>query len=164
MGLAEGVAAGDEGHGLFVIHGHAREGLADVARRGQRIGLAVGAFRVHVDQAHLHGSQRVLELAVAGVALVAQPGVLAAPIDVLVRFPHVGAAAAETEGLEAHGFQRHVAGEDHEVGPGDLVSVFLLDRPQQAAALSRLALSGQLLSGAKRCCPDPAPPRPSPVR
>src|SRR5580700_6803979 len=29
-------------------------------------------------------------------------------------------------------------------------------------ALSRFALSGQLLSGAKRCCPVPAPPRPSP--
>ena len=31
-------------------------------------------------------------------------------------------------------------------------------------ALSRLALSGQLFNGAKRCCPRPAPPRPSPVR
>ena len=31
-------------------------------------------------------------------------------------------------------------------------------------ALSRLTLSGQLLSGAKRCCPEPAPPRPSAVR
>ena len=31
-------------------------------------------------------------------------------------------------------------------------------------ALSRFALSGQLLSGAKRCWPAPAPPRPSPMR
>src|SRR3954462_6144519 len=31
-------------------------------------------------------------------------------------------------------------------------------------ALSRSTLSGQLLSGAKRCVPEPAPPRPSPVR
>src|SRR3546814_1884048 len=31
-------------------------------------------------------------------------------------------------------------------------------------ALSRLLLSGQLLSGAKRCCPAFAPPRPSAVR
>src|SRR5262249_30820959 len=31
-------------------------------------------------------------------------------------------------------------------------------------ALSRLALSGQLLSGAKRCWPLPAPPRPSAMR
>ena len=31
-------------------------------------------------------------------------------------------------------------------------------------ALSRLALSGQLLSGAKRCVPEPPPPRPSWMR
>ena len=31
-------------------------------------------------------------------------------------------------------------------------------------ALSRFTLSGQLLSGAKRCWPAPAPPRPSPMR
>ena len=31
-------------------------------------------------------------------------------------------------------------------------------------ALSRLALSGQLFSGAKRCMPAPAPPRPSVTR
>ena len=35
---------------------------------GERVGIAVGAFRVDVDQAHLHGGERVLELAVAGVA------------------------------------------------------------------------------------------------
>ena len=31
-------------------------------------------------------------------------------------------------------------------------------------ALSRLPLSGQLFSGAKRCMPAPAPPRPSLIR
>ena len=50
VGLAEGVAAGDEGHGLLVVHRHAGEGLADVTRRGQRIRIAVGALGVHVDQ------------------------------------------------------------------------------------------------------------------
>jgi hypothetical protein len=34
----------------------------------------------------------------------------------------------------------HVAGEDHQVGPGDLVAVFLLDRPQQAARLVEVAV------------------------
>src|SRR6202012_5427303 len=29
VSLAEGVAAGDEGHGLFVVHGHAAESFAD---------------------------------------------------------------------------------------------------------------------------------------
>ena len=62
--LAEGVAAGNQRHGLFVVHGHAPEGLADVLRGGDRVGLAVGTFRVHVDEAHLHGGERLLELAV----------------------------------------------------------------------------------------------------
>ena len=32
-------------------------------------------------------------------------------------------------------FERDVAGEDQEIGPGDLAAVFLLDRPQQATRL-----------------------------
>src|SRR4051812_13612794 len=41
---------------------------------------------------------------------------------------------------------------------------FFLIGQRRRRALSRLTLSGQLLSGAKRCCPRPPPPRPSPVR
>src|ERR1700738_36122 len=41
---------------------------------------------------------------------------------------------------------------------------FCLIGQSSRRALSRLALSGQLLSGAKRCWPLPPPPRPSPVR
>ena len=63
VGLAEGVAAGDQRDGLLVVHRHAAEGLADVAGRGERIGIAVRAFGVDVDQAHLHGGQRILEVA-----------------------------------------------------------------------------------------------------
>ena len=77
-----------------------------------------------------------IQLAVAAEALVdAQPGDLGAPVHVLVRLPHVLAAAAEAEGPEAHRLQRDVAGEDQQVGPGDLLAVLLLDRPQQAARL-----------------------------
>src|SRR6185295_1789342 len=42
MRLAEGVAAGDECHGLLVVHRHAREGLADVAARGRSEERRVG--------------------------------------------------------------------------------------------------------------------------
>ncbi|MDQ1094063.1 hypothetical protein QE400_003476 [Xanthomonas sacchari] len=158
VGLAEGVAAGDQRHGLFVVHRHAAEGVADVLSRQQRVGIAVRAFRVHVDQAHLHRGQRVLQVAgvlpfavvvlhqhavrfvharrTVRIALVAaQPLGLAAPVYVLVRLPGVGAAAGETEGLEAHRFQRDVAGEDQQVGPRDGLAVLLLDRPQQAPRL-----------------------------
>ncbi len=51
--LAEGVAAGDERDGFLVVHGHALEGLADILGGRDRIGVAVGTFRVDVDQAHL---------------------------------------------------------------------------------------------------------------
>ncbi len=40
--------------------------FANVARRGDRIGIAVRAFRVHIDEAHLHGRQRILEIPLAG--------------------------------------------------------------------------------------------------
>ena len=41
---------------------------------------------------------------------------------------------------------------------------FCLTGHSSRRALSRFALSGQLLSGAKRCWPAPAPPRPSLMR
>ena len=135
MGLAEAVSAGDERNRLLVVHGHAREGLANVHGRGERIRLAVRPFRIHIDETHLHGGERILELAVARVALVAEPGLLLAPVDGFVRLPDIGAPAAEAECLEAHRLERDVAGEDHQVGPGDLPAVFLLDRPQEPARL-----------------------------
>src|SRR5690606_27212088 len=77
----------------------------------------------------------------AGVAFVTgQPGGLAAPVDVLIRFPGVFAAGAEAEGTEAARLQRDVAGEDHQVGPGNLLPVLLLDRPQQAPGLVQAAV------------------------
>jgi hypothetical protein len=165
--LAEGVTTGDQCHGLFVVHCHAGEGLADVARGGHRIGFAFGAFGVHVDEAHLHRSQRVLQVALillraairivfghqhttarhpfgtTGVAHVAfQPLALAAPVHVLVGLPGVGPATGEAQGLEAHGFQGHIARKNHEVSPGNPVAVLLLDRPQQTARLVQAHVVG----------------------
>ena len=136
MGLAKGVAAGDQRHGLFVVHRHAGKGVADVAGRSQRIGVATRTFRIDVDEAHLHSRQRVLELALTGIALlVGEPLALLAPVDVELGLPGVGAAAGKAEGLEAHRLKRNVAGEDEQVGPGNPVAVFLLDRPKQAPGL-----------------------------
>ena len=142
VGLAEGVAAGDQRDGLLVVHRHPAERLADVAGRGDRVGCAVGALGVDVDQAHLDGGQRVLQVAVAAVALVAEPGLLGTPVDVLVGLPDVLAPAAEAEGLEAHRLQGDVAGQHHQVGPGQLLAVLLLDRPQQPAGLVEVAVVG----------------------
>ena len=132
--LAKGVTTGDEGDGLDVVHRHAGEGLADIACRGQRIRVAVGALGIDVDEAHLDGCKRARELAIAGVAGIGQPLGLGAPVG-LVRLPDICAAATEAEGLEAHGLHRDVTGEDHQVGPGKGIAVLSLDRPQQAACL-----------------------------
>ena len=145
--LAEGVATGGQRDRLVVVHGHAREGVADVAGRKQRIRVAVRAFRVHVDKAHLHGGQRVGQVAFAGIAAVflvagGKPFLFRAPEHVGHGLPDVAAAAAEAEGLEAHRFKRDVAGKDEQVGPGQLLAVLLLDRPQQAARLVEVAVVG----------------------
>ena len=55
----------------------------------------------------------------------------------------------ETEGLEAHRFQGDVAGQDHQVGPGDLPAVLLLDRPEQPARLVEVAVVGPAVEGRK---------------
>ena len=149
VGLAERVAARDEGHRLLVVHRHASEDLADIPRRSDRVRVAVRAFRVDVNQAHLHGSERIFEIPVAGVALVTQPLVLGAPVDVLFRFPDVLTPAAETEGLETHRFQGDVAGEDHQVGPGNFPAVLLLDRPEQSARLVEVHIVGPAVEGRK---------------
>ena len=140
MCLAEGVTTGDQGNRLFVVHRHAREGFADVFRGRQRIRVAVGAFRVHIDQAHLHRRQWIFQIALAAVALVIKPGFFHAPVNIELRLPDVFATAGKTESLEAHGFQRHIAGEDHQVGPRDPAAVFLFDRPQKAAGFVEVAV------------------------
>jgi len=142
MALAEGVPAGDERDGLFIVHRHACEGLSNVMARRHRIRIAARPFRIDVNQAHLHGSERIFELPVTGVALVTEPGVLTAPIDLLVRLPDVLAPTGETEGLKSHRFQSAVARQDHQVGPGYFPSVFLLDRPEQAACLVEVHVVG----------------------
>src|ERR1700754_4000433 len=58
----------------------------------------------------------------------------------VLRLPHVGAAAAEAEHRAAHRLDGHVAGEDHQVGPRNLGAVLLLDRPEQAARLVEVAV------------------------
>ena len=73
MALAEGVTTGDQRDGLFVVHRHAAEGLANVLGSGDRIGVAVRALGVDVDEAHLHGAEGFFQFALTTVALVAEP-------------------------------------------------------------------------------------------
>ena len=149
MGLAECVAAGDERDSLLVVHRHALERLADVLGRCERIRLAVRPFRIDVDQAHLHRAERMLELAVAEVALVRKPLAFRTPVDRIVRLPGVHPAAAETERLEAHGLEGDIAGQDQEVAPGDFPAVFLLDRPQEPTRLVEARVVRPAVEGRK---------------
>ena len=142
VGLAEGVTTGDERDGLLVVHGHAAERLADVARRGQRVGVAIRALGVDVDEAHLDGREGLLQVALARVALVAEPLGLGTPVDVVVGLPDIGASTGVAEGGEAHGLERDVAGEDHEVGPREALTVLLLDGPEEASRLVEVDVVG----------------------
>ena len=68
------------------------------------------------------------------------PFLLGAPIDVALGLEHVGPAAAEAEDRPAHRLDRDIAGEDEQVGPADVLPVFLLDRPQQPPRLVEVAV------------------------
>ena len=146
VGLAERVPAGDERDRLLVVHRHAAERLPDVHGRGERARGAVRPFRVHVDEAHLDGGERVRQLPVAAVALVTEPRVLGSPVD-LLGLPDVLAPAGEAERREPHRLQGAVAGEDHQVGPRDLPAVLLLDRPEQPARLVEVRVVGPAVEG-----------------
>ena len=115
MAFAHRVAAGGEGNGLLVVHGHAGKGLADVTARRHGIRVAVRAFRIHVDQAHLDRSQRPFQLPLALVTLVGQPFFLGAPVHE-VGFPIVFSTTGKSERLEAHVFERNVGHADLEAG------------------------------------------------
>ncbi len=130
MGFAEGMPTRYQRNRLLIVHGHPRESLPNVSCRGERIRVSIRTFRVHVDETHLHGSERALKITLSAVALVRQPLALRSPEDVLFGLPNILAPTAKTKGLEAHGLKRDVARENHEIGPGDLPPVFLLDRPQ----------------------------------
>src|SRR6202047_5253757 len=118
VGFAEAVAAGNERNGLLVIHRHAGERLSDIPCRSNWIRLSIRPFGIHIDQTHLHGSERILKITFAAVAFVRQPLTLRSPENVLFGLPDILAPAAKTKRLKAHRLEGDVACENHEVGPG----------------------------------------------
>ena len=164
MRLAERMAADDERHRFFVVHRHAREGLADIASRRERVGLAAGAFGVHVDEAHLHGAERVRQVAFAAVARVAEPGVFRTPEDVSSGSHTSGRPKPKPKVLKPIDSIATLPASTRRSAQEIFWPYFFLSGQSSRRALSRLALSGQLLSGAKRCWPSPPPPRPSAMR
>ncbi len=89
MSFAEGMPAGNQRNRFLVVHRHPGERLADIPRRSDGIRLAVRAFRIYVNQTHLHGAERIVEFTIALVALVPQPLGLGTPVDVLFGLPDI---------------------------------------------------------------------------
>ena len=147
VAFAESVTTGNERDGFLVVHGHAGEGLANVARRRHGVGVSIRTLGIHINEAHLHGGERVFEFTITGVAFVLEPFALGAPVDVFLGLPDVSAAAGETESFETHRLERDIAGEDHEIGPGKFAAVFLFDRPEEAAGLVEVAVVGPAVEG-----------------
>ena len=79
--------------------------------------------------------------------IVAQPRSLATPVGRLISLPGVWTATSESERLEAHGLERHVASQDEEISPRELAAVLLLDGPQQAASLVQAHIVGPAVEG-----------------
>ena len=147
MGLAQGVSAGDQRHGLLVVHAHPAKSDPDVLGCGEGVGFAVRALGVDVNQTHLCGAQRLRELfPILGEALVREPLRLRSPVDVR-RFVDVLAASRESKGLEPHRLERHVTRENHQVSPRQAAAVLLLDRPDQAARLVEVGVIGPAVEG-----------------
>ena len=139
MGFTEGVTTGNQGNGFFIVHGHARKRFANVVGGSLRVRVAIGTFRIHIDQPHHGGCERVLQ-----VSLIREPGVIgepvffAAPVHVLIRFPGIFTTTGKTKGFKAHGFQCHVTGKNDQIRPGNLAAVFLFHRPDQSAGLVQI--------------------------
>ncbi len=147
MRLAEGVAASRERNGLLMVHRHALECFLDVACGLQRIGHTARPFGIDVNEAHLDRGERPFDLQTlvrvnAGLDALIDPFVLAAPVDIALRLEHVGAPPAKAEDRPTHALDGDIAGEDEQIGPADVLAVFLLDRPQQAARLVEVAVVG----------------------
>src|SRR5690606_6112710 len=69
--------------------------------------------------------------------------------DIFFWLPDVFTSAAKTKGLETHGFESHVAGEDQQIRPGYLVAIFLFDGPEQAARFVQIAIVRPAIDGCK---------------
>ena len=102
MGFTKCVSAGNECNCFLIIHRHASERLSNVLGRSERIWITIRPLRIHVDQAHLNGSKRILQFPVTGVAFVPKPCGLRSPVNVFFGAPDILAPTGEPERLETH--------------------------------------------------------------
>src|SRR5688572_21660936 len=78
-----------------------------------------------------------------------EPGRFSTPIHIFIRFPNIRSATAKTKSFESHRFQRNIAGKNHQVGPGNFISVFLFYRPEQSAGFIKTDIVGPAVKRSK---------------
>lgn len=81
VSFPDGVSAASQCRRFLIVHGHASKSLTDMMSGASRIGIAVDALRIDVDQTHVNRGKRVvkgrriIEIVVA-IFTVSQPFVL----------------------------------------------------------------------------------------
>ncbi|KAI9147020.1 LOW QUALITY PROTEIN: hypothetical protein HJFPF1_13051 [Paramyrothecium foliicola] len=129
MGLAKGVATDNQGSSLLVVHAHAVKSDADVVSGHEGVGVSIGALGVHRLLELVSSVHEVSATVVANIVTLGNESGLSTPVDALIGLPSVGTTTSKAKWLEVHAFEGDVAGENHQIGPRNFVSVLLLDRP-----------------------------------
>ena len=157
MALAEGVTTGHQCHGFFNTHAHARKRFTHISAGGDGIRFAARTLRIDVDQAHLHGCQRLVQVSLCVSPIVVKPSGLAPPEHILLGLPDVDAPAGKSKGAESHRLQRHIAREDDQIGPGNGIAVFALDRPEQTSCFIEIGVVRPTVERRKSLVPMTSP-------
>lgn len=152
MGFAKCMATDNQSRSLGVVHSHATKGNTDIEGRLAGVGIAIRAFRVDVDEAMMSSSKRFLKgfgtmrsvgtAVIPDIVALGDKGGLRTPVDTLVGLPNIDTTTPKAESGEAHGLERNITGENHEVGPRDCLAVLLLDRPKETARFVEVAIVG----------------------
>jgi len=112
----------------------------DVDGGSNGIRLAVRPIRIHIDETHLHGGERISSCGRrCSARRYEDPGTnrLLAPVDGFVRLPHIGAPPPKPNVLKPIDSSATFAARIMR-SAGDFPAIFLLDRPQSRRALSSL--------------------------
>ena len=118
MCLTKCVTTSNKCHSLFIIHSHPAKCLTHILRTQQRIWISIRAFRVNINQTHLHRCQRIIQrLACIAIAIIIQPSCFCTPVNIFFRMPDIRASTAKTKGLATHRFNRHISSKNKQVCP-----------------------------------------------
>ena len=163
MGFTDRMTASCQRRRLLIVHRHAGKGDTNMLGCAGRVRITVHTFRVHVDQTHMDSGEvraerfGIFEVRVA-ILRRGEPFFLFAPVHIDFWRPDIFAAKAEAEGFQTRRLIGDIAREQHQVRPGHRVSVFLLDRPEQATGLVQITIIRPAIERRKAQIPCAAAP------